>query len=62
VIFVAATALPALVITVVAAVVVAVAPPAVIVVAEMSAVVLSLVFIPAMIGQGTGSSNSQCKQ
>jgi hypothetical protein len=56
-IFVAATALPAVVIAVVVAVIIAVAAAAVIVVAEMFAV-LSLAFIPAMVGQGTGSSNS----
>jgi hypothetical protein len=60
VIFVAAAALPAVVIAIVAAVVIAVATPAVIVVAKMFAV-LSLVFVPSMIGHGTGSGDSQGK-
>jgi hypothetical protein len=57
VILVTATALPAVIITDVSAVTVAVAAAAVIVVAEMFAM-LSFAFIPAVIGQGTGSGNS----
>jgi hypothetical protein len=57
VVFVAAAALPTVVIAVAATVVVAVATPAVIVAAEMFAV-LSLVFIPSMIRHGTGSGHS----